>query len=222
MWYTHIESQNWNNGCDTSAGGDANLVRKYIITYAFNSYGEMGANHPSNIFLWTFHFFFHDFFQYASTPYILSIINQSIEWLKTNVYLSIKEGSLFCSYEIHWTGMLHIVFLVSLESSWRGGVHGLGSMVFGLGVRKFLNIEWFSHWKLKLNRSGTWACFHGVWTWCAKVLKYWMIFSLKLTLNHCWRNWNVPLVLLERSWWAGFNGIYLARFGFKMWERYWF
>jgi len=23
---------------------------------------------------------------------------------------------------------------------------------------------------------------------------------------------------LERSWWAGFNGIYLVRFGFRMWE----
>jgi hypothetical protein len=32
-------------------------------------------------------------------------------------HLSIKEGSLFCSYEIHQTGMLQIVFLVSLESS---------------------------------------------------------------------------------------------------------
>jgi hypothetical protein len=28
----------------------------------------------------------------------------------------------------------------------------------------------------------------------------------------------VPLVFLERSWWAGFNGIYLVRFGFRMWE----
>ncbi len=26
------------------------------------------------------------------------------------------------------------------------------------------------------------------------------------------------LVLLERSWWEGFNGIYLVRFGFRMWE----
>jgi len=25
-------------------------------------------------------------------------------------------------------------------------------------------------------------------------------------------------MLLERSWWAGFNEIYLIRFGFKMWE----
>jgi hypothetical protein len=48
-----------------------------------------------------------------------------------------------------------------------------------------------------------------------------MISSLKIKLNcswKFWRNWNVPLVLLERSWWAGFNGIYLVRFGFRMWE----
>jgi len=25
-------------------------------------------------------------------------------------------------------------------------------------------------------------------------------------------------VLLERSWWVGFNGIYLVSFGFRMWE----
>jgi hypothetical protein len=38
--------------------------------------------------------------------------------------------------------MLHIMFLVSLESSWQGGVHGLDSMTFGLVVvQKFLNIE---------------------------------------------------------------------------------
>jgi hypothetical protein len=48
---------------------------------------------------------------------------------------------LFCSYEIHQTGMLEIVFLVSLKNSRRGGVHGLGSMMFGLAVQKFLNIE---------------------------------------------------------------------------------
>jgi len=62
--------------------------------------------------------------------------------------LSMKEGSLFCSYEIQRTRMLQIVFLVSRESSRRGGVHGLGSMTFGLAVEKFLNIEWFLHWKL--------------------------------------------------------------------------
>jgi hypothetical protein len=68
-------------------------------------------------------------------------------------------------------------------------------------------------------RRGAWAWFHGVWTCSAKVLEYWMSFSLKIKLNCIWklqRNWNVPLVSLERSWWVGFNGIYLVRFGFKM------
>jgi len=37
--------------------------------------------------------------------------------------------------------MLHIVFLVSFESSSGGGVHWFGFMVFGLAVQKFLNIE---------------------------------------------------------------------------------
>jgi hypothetical protein len=55
-----------------------------------------------------------------------------------------KEGSLFllfCTYEIHPTGMLQITFLVSLESSQGGGVHGLGSMAFGHAVQKFLNMN---------------------------------------------------------------------------------
>ncbi len=57
-----------------------------------------------------------------------------------------KEGSLFvlfvlfCSYEIHQTRMLQIVFVMLLESSRRGGVHGLvGSMVFGLVVPNVLD-----------------------------------------------------------------------------------
>ncbi len=105
-----------------------------------------------------------------------------------NIYLR-KVVVLLCSYEIHRTGMLQIVLLVSLESSGRGG--------------------------------GAWTWFHDIWTCIAKVLEYWMISSLKVKLNRSWnfrRNWNVPLVLLERSWWAGFNGIYLVRFGFRMWE----
>jgi hypothetical protein len=49
------------------------------------------------------------------------------------------------SYEIHQIEMLQIVFSVSLESSWQEGVHGLGSMTFGLAMQKLLNIEWFFH-----------------------------------------------------------------------------
>jgi len=76
-------------------------------------------------------------------------------------------------------------------------------------------------WKALSMRRGGWAWFHDVWTCSAKVLNIEWFLSLKIKLNHSWkfwRNWKVPLVLLERSWWAGFNGIYLVRFGFKMWE----
>ncbi len=106
-----------------------------------------------------------------------------------------KQGSLFdlfcfvCTYDIHRTGMLQIAFLVSLESSWGGRVHQLG--------------------------------FHGVWTCGVEVLEHWMISSLKIKLNCSWkfrRNCKVPLVLLERSWWGGFNINHLARFRFRMWE----
>jgi hypothetical protein len=52
-----------------------------------------------------------------------------------------KQSSLFvlfCTDEIHQTGMmLQIAFLVSLESSrGGGGVHRLGFMAFGLVVYK--------------------------------------------------------------------------------------
>jgi hypothetical protein len=55
------------------------------------------------------------------------------------VFLVSLESSL--QGGVHGLGSMVLVFLVSLESSQQGGVHGLGSMVFGLGVRKFLNIE---------------------------------------------------------------------------------
>jgi hypothetical protein len=72
-------------------------------------------------------------------------------------------------------------------------------------------------------RRGASAWFHGIWTCSVKVLEYWMISSLKMKSNCSWNfgrnwNWNVPLVLLKRSWWAGFNGIYLVTFGFRMCE----
>jgi hypothetical protein len=72
----------------------------------------------------------------------------------------------------------------------------------------------------KLSRKrGASSRFHGVWTYNVEVFEYWMISSLKIKLNCSWkfrRDWNVPLVLLERSWWAWFNGIYLVIFGLKM------
>jgi hypothetical protein len=89
--------------------------------------------------------------------------------------------------------MLQIVLLVSLESSPLGG-----------GMHAWALLPWL------FGLCG------------AKVLDYWMISSLDLRCKSSWllndffnwkfrRNWNVPLVLLERTWWAGFNGIYLVR-----------
>jgi hypothetical protein len=57
-----------------------------------------------------------------------------------------EEGNLFCfvlfcNYEIHETKLLQIVFLVYVENSQQGGVHGFVSMTFRLVVQKFLNIE---------------------------------------------------------------------------------
>jgi hypothetical protein len=46
-------------------------------------------------------------------------------------------------------------------------------------------------------------------------------FSLKIKLNcswKFWKNWIVRLMLMERSWWAGFYGIYVVRFGLRMWK----
>jgi hypothetical protein len=48
-----------------------------------------------------------------------------------DIYLWSKVVCLFCftcTYGIHWTGILQIAFLLSLESSRGEGVHGLGSM----------------------------------------------------------------------------------------------
>jgi hypothetical protein len=109
-----------------------------------------------------------------------------------NSNLSMKEGSLFCFVLEIW------------DTPNRDALdHVLG--VFG-------NL---------LTRRGAWAWFPDILICNAKVVEHWMISSLKIKLNCSWkfrRNWNVPLVLLERSWWAGFNGIYLVSFGFRMWE----
>jgi len=74
----------------------------------------------------------------------------------------------------------------------------------------------------KLLRSrGESAWFHGICTCGVEVLGYWITSSLKIKLNSSWKfrkNWNVALVLLERSWWAQFNEIYLVRSRFRIWE----
>jgi hypothetical protein len=72
---------------------------------------------------------------------------QSIYWRKV-VCFDLFCFVLFCYYEIHWTKMLQILFMMFLEISQWKGVHGLNSMMFGLVVQKFLNIEWLFPWKL--------------------------------------------------------------------------
>jgi len=115
------------------------------------------------------------------------------QWHRPHINLSMKQGSMFVLFCLYWGDPLN----------WDASDH-----VLDLFERL-------------LRRRGALAWFHGIWTCTVKVLEYWMIFSLKIKLNHSWkfqRNWNVPLMLLERSWWAGFNGIYSVIFEFRMWE----
>ncbi len=119
-----------------------------------------------------------------------------------------KQGSLFvlfCTHEIHRTGMLQITFLVSLESSQGEGVHRLGSMVFGLGCKSSWILNDF-HTENKIKSQLK----------ISEELEFAFGVVGKILMIRIW--WNLPLVLLERSWWSGFNGIYLIRFGFRMWD----
>jgi hypothetical protein len=107
---------------------------------------------------------------------------QAVQWMDflEDANLSIKEGSLCC-------------FVLQLWDPRNRDASDCVLGVFG---------------KLS-TRRGAWVWFHDVCTCCAKVLEYWVIFSLKMKLNRSWkfrRNWNMCLMLLERSWWAGFNG----------------
>jgi len=123
-----------------------------------------------------------------------------IIYLNLLIYLWRKEGSLFCLYR--WDAL-----------NWDASDHVLG--LFGKLSR----------------RRGASAQFHGDWTCDAKVLEYWMISSLKIKLNHSqnfWRNWNVPLVLLERSLGFELGEIWEKQhhhekeyFSQKLFQRYW-
>jgi hypothetical protein len=140
-----------------------------------------------------FHFFW---FQFSKGDSKGRVANDAFEG-RLSIYWQLFKNcpkqclfcfDLFCSHEIHRTGMLQIVCSWCLwKSSWWGGVHGaLLPWMFGLVVQKFLNIEWFLHCKNKVSR-----------TW-------------KL-----WRNWNVPLVvigrkiLMNRIWWNLFDKIWI-------------
>ncbi len=69
-----------------------------------------------------------------------------------------------------------------------------------------------------LRRRGASAWFHGIWSCGLEVLQYWMIFPLKIKLNHSWKEelecafGVVGKILMSKIW------IHLVRFGFRMWE----
>jgi hypothetical protein len=57
-----------------------------------------------------------------------------------NMFLMSSSQAIFCfvcTYGIHWTGMLQIMFLVSLESSWWAGCIGLVSWRLDLWGRSY-------------------------------------------------------------------------------------
>ncbi len=95
--------------------------------------------------------------------------------------LSMKEGSLFCSWD----------------------------PLKGDASDHMLQCLWKALW----TRRNAWAWF-SIWRLNLLCKSYWTISSLKIESNCSWkfqRNWNVPLVSLERSWCPGFNGIYLVK-----------
>jgi hypothetical protein len=111
-------------------------------------------------------------------------------------YLSTKEGSLFC--------------FVVMRSTEPGCFRSCSWCIWkALDQERWVGLV---PWRLDLRYKSSWIL-NDFFT------------EKQIKLNHSWkfrRSWNMHLVLLERSWWAGYNGIYLVRFGFRMWERYWF
>jgi hypothetical protein len=72
----------------------------------------------------------------------------SFYWCKPHLFM--KDGSLFCFVLMRSTKLR--CFRSCSWCLWKAlnkdGCMGFGSMVFGFVVQKFLNIEWFLHWKL--------------------------------------------------------------------------
>jgi hypothetical protein len=111
-------------------------------------------------------------------------------WFCRSINLSMEEGSLFC----------FVVMRSTEPGCFRSWSWSLWKALDEEGCMGLVP------WRLDL--------------WC-KSSWIWNDFFTEKKLNRSWkfqRNWNVPLVLLERSWWAGLNGIYLWRFGLRMWE----
>jgi hypothetical protein len=97
--------------------------------------------------------------------------------------------------------------LVLLDGSWGARFNKIYFVRFGLRIGEILNFKWFfviEHlYKSQKNRF-----------WKEKSL----VTFEGLLVNSSMRNWDLPLVLLERSRWTRFNGIYFISFRLKMWE----
>ncbi len=74
-------------------------------------------------------------------PTVVETLNPFSNYLKGN--LSMKEGNLFCFVVMRFTepGCFRSCSWCLWKALDEEGVHGLGSMSFGLAVQKLLNIE---------------------------------------------------------------------------------
>jgi len=130
--------------------------------------------------------------------------------LKKDIYLQRKIVCLFCFVQMKSIKLgCFILHSYSLWKALEEDVSDCILILFGKLLRRMFQIAFLLSLESSWGGGVQWAWFHGVWTWSVEVLEYWMIFSLKIKLNHSWKfpkNWNVPLVLLERSLCVGFNG----------------
>ncbi len=98
--------------------------------------------------------------QILKTIHFIGVKNLIYLWREVDCFV-------FCNYDIHQTEMLQIVFFwCRWKALNKDGCMGFGSMAFGLVVQKFLNIEWFLHWKFKklvAENSEELECAFGSW-----------------------------------------------------------
>ncbi len=96
-----------------------------------------------------------------------------------------------------------------LEISWKVKFNGIYFIRFGLRMGEILNFKYFCHSKFKQITKITF--------WKEESIENMVTFE-GLRFNSRMKNWDVPLVLLERFQWTRFNGVYFVNFGLRMWE----
>ncbi len=101
--------------------------------------------------------------------------------------------------------------LVLVERSGGAGFNEIYFVRFGLRMGEILNFKRFLSLKIQIIHKKT-----------NQVLKRKKVENVvtieSLSLNSNMKTWDLPLVLLERSQWVGFNGIYFVSSGLRMWE----